>query len=167
MKHGALSFCFASMLIFLSLGLESHGQQIFFYFPVLWLLFYGYFTFHRSLQLNLLLCLFISILLSQFTVLPIFQIFLTLAALTCFTEALKNFFTMDFRQRIFLMGPICFIALVGFDLSSGSSFAEAVNLTTLLRSLGTGILAPLIFFPLHKIDQRFRLDPLDSMEIYI
>ena len=167
MQHNLFSIALAALLIVLSLGLQSHGTQLISIFPALWILFFGYFAFHRPLHLILTLSIFTALVLSQFSVLPLFNIFLVLLVFTYLIVGAKNFFKLALPQKMILMGPICFLMLTFFDISSGIPTLQALDLNILGISLLTGLAAPLIFVPLHRADRRFRLDPLDSMEIYI
>lgn len=167
MRHALLSLCAAMMFIFSSLGLQSHGLSWLPSFPALWIVFFVYFVFHRSLTQGLFLGLGSSVLIAQFTTLPIFYIFIALLISIYSMTAMNVFFKLSLQQKVLLVGPIGFLILLTFELSLGKLPHSNFWFPNILVSFLTALSAPVVFFPLHRVDRRYRLDPLDSMEIYI
>ena len=167
MKRATLHTILALLLSLILCSLQSHFYNLPFPAPALWVVVFCFFSFYRSLTLSLLFNSLLVFMLAQFSVMNAIAMILALNGLSFFAKSMQTRFHLAEHQVVLSVGPMTFLIQFLLSLPSLPSIFAFNYWSSLTLALSTAIFAPLIFYPRLRLAEKFRLDPLDSMEIFV
>ena len=163
-------FVLSLVLFALSILLVSSFQAAIYFLPFpppnLWLIVFAYFCYYRSITTLLVFNIFLTLLLLQMTSVNPGPLILVLNIITIFAKVLQDRVHLTYNQMILSTGIVCFLFNLGIWLvqypKSGLYLPNVFAWFS--SSLSTLICAPVVFYPVYKLDQWLCRENSDTLE---
>jgi|GEM_PF-2459263 len=157
----------ASLVTYLTLGLQATLYVLPFPAPALWVVVFCFISFFRPFPTAMVFNVFLCLIMAQFTVVNLAPLMLILNIHSFFIKSIQNRFHLNQNQICLSIGIFSFSISLSLYLLQGPSAYEPQWFGWLGQTLSTGLLAPLLFYPLIRLDTLLPGDPLDSLELYV